>query len=107
MGKKIREIPAEVRGKEEMIEMLSNSSELQEKEEIIRSILDSSYDGIMVISGSGKVLYASQAVQRITGLIPSKLIGQNIFELWNKGTLHQDSVSIKVLKSKRRMKSEW
>jgi PAS domain S-box-containing protein len=77
--------------------------ELEEKDELINSILDSSYDGIMIIDKNGVILNASKAVNRITGLIPEKIVGKDIYDLIRKGVLPKNSVSARVFKTETRM----
>lgn len=87
------------------MEKLKLSKQLEEKGEIINSLLDSSYDGIFIIDKNAKIIYLSEAIGRITGLISEKIKGKSIYKLIEKGIMHPESVSIKVFKSKKRMSS--
>ena len=77
--------------------------ELNEKEELINSLLDSSYDGIFVLDEDANIVKVSRAMERITGLIPERLIGKNMQDLIRKGVMHKNSVSPQVFKTRKRM----
>lgn len=78
---------------------------VEQKEEIINSLLDSSYDGIFIIDKNARIIYLSKAIERITGLKPEKVKGKRIYDLIEKGVMHPDSVSLKVFREKKRLSS--
>lgn len=65
-----------------------------------KEILKFSYDEIFVADMQGTVLYVSDNVKHFFGLEAKEFIGQNVFDLEDKGIL-TPSVSGKVLKSKQ------
>lgn len=74
-----------------------------DREGLIESLLDSSYDGIFITDGNGFILKASKAMERMTNLLMAKIIGKNVLDLIRKGILPENAVTAKVLKSKARM----
>ncbi len=76
-----------------------------EDKEIIGALLDSSYDGIVIIDANQKVLYASKAMYRIAGLIPERLIGKTVGHLIKSNIIPKDSATEMVFKTKKNMSS--
>lgn len=76
-------------------------AQFREKEELIKCILDMSYDGIVITDSSGIILYAGKAMERTVGLVPSKIIGKSIKELVKSGVVPEDAVPYRALSSKK------
>ena len=53
-----------------------NKNELLNRE--LQAIIDSLHDGIWVIDGNGVTLQVNKALQRITGIVPSDVIGKHV-----------------------------
>ena len=65
-----------------------NLLQLQRSEERFRSLLENASDIITVIDATGKVQYASPAVERVLGYRPDELIGTQALSL-----IHPDNIS--------------
>lgn len=76
--------------------------QLEQMNHLLKSIIDSSYDPIVVTDCNGIGLIMNEAYTRITGLEPDEVIGRNMLDLINEGII-SESVTYKVLKEKRPM----
>lgn len=68
--------------------------------EELQAIIESSFDGIFVTDGGGKVTRLNRAYERLTGIKRSELIGKTMADLVRRG-YYSESVTLKVLKSKQ------
>ncbi len=64
---------------------------LRESEERFRTLVETSADGIALISPEGKVKYISPAYERLSGYTAAELIGQTIFAVVHPDDLAQAS----------------
>ncbi len=75
-------------------------AESHKKIEETRAILESSFDGILITDGEGKVLMINKAYERLTGLKPEEMIGNNMRDLLNPVYM-PTSVALLVLEEKK------
>ncbi len=76
------ELGALARGFDQMLdEVARRESELQEREEWFRSVVQHSTDMIAIVDGASRVIYLSPASERILGYQPERLVGQSLIEL--------------------------
>jgi diguanylate cyclase (GGDEF)-like protein/PAS domain S-box-containing protein len=61
----------------------------ENQEQRFRTLIENSYDAILLIDPSGKILDASNSVQRITGYLSKELTSLNIIEFVNSDDLDQ------------------
>jgi PAS domain S-box-containing protein len=78
-----------------------DDSELSLSEDI-QNILESSYDGIWITDGKGKVLYVNSANERLLGIRREEVLGRYC------GSLHEDklfskSATLQVIENKKRV----
>lgn len=66
----------------------------------LKAIIDSSFDGIFITDGTGRVLRVNKAYERITGIRAAEVTGKTMDELVKDG-FYDESVTIRVLKSGR------
>ncbi len=64
------------------------------------AIIESSFDGIFVTDGEGRVLRVNKAYERITGIKAHEVVGRTMQSLVREG-FYNESVTLKVLKSRR------
>ncbi len=82
------------------ITQLSQLLEIKnEKLREFESILESSFDGILVTDGEGKVLMVNQAYERLTGISINDMLGKNMRDLLNPQYM-RNSVALMVLEQK-------
>jgi len=67
----------------------------------MEAMINSSYDGIFVADGEGIGIRTNAAYDRISGVDSSRFIGRNMRDLEKEGLI-SESVTLKVLKSKKR-----
>jgi len=87
---------------QEITEIEEISQELQYVKELnaeLDAIIQSSFDGLFVSDGSGKVLRVNKAFERITGLAAENVIGKTMQELIEEGAIAQ-SASLLLTKRK-------
>ena len=82
-----------------------NLLDSKDQQDIIKALLDSSYDGIVMLDGQQRVLHVGNALERITGIIPERIKGQNVTDLIHKGIIEKNSVTAMVYQTKKRMSS--
>jgi PAS domain S-box-containing protein len=63
-------------------------------------LINSSYDGIVVTDGQGKVLRINKAHQRVTGIAPEEMLGKNMQDVVKEG-LTDKSVTLMVLEQRK------
>ena len=51
-----------------------------------KKALDSSFDGILITDGSGKIIYVNSQYEKITGLERKDIIDKNLSALLKDGT---------------------
>lgn len=68
----------------------------------METILESSYDGIWITDGDGKVLYTNSANERISGFSREEVLGRYTQELLDK-KLFSHSVTLEVINKKKRV----
>ncbi|HAA90171.1 MAG: PAS modulated sigma54 specific transcriptional regulator, Fis family [Thermoanaerobacterales bacterium 50_218] len=86
---------------QDISELEAISKELSYTKELSReldAIIESSFDGIFVTDGSGKVLKVNQAYERITGIKKEEVLGRTMQELVEQG-FYDRSVTLEVLKT--------
>jgi PAS domain S-box-containing protein len=71
----------------------------REMAQLLDSIMESSYDGLWITDGNGKVVKLNKAAERITGCSAEEILGRNVSELVSKGYV-DESVTMQVLKRK-------
>ncbi|MCC7431578.1 PAS domain S-box protein [bacterium] len=66
------------------VKNISDRKEIEEKlrqnEEFYRTILENSFDGIMIIDQNGKINYASSSVKVLFGYTPEEMIGNSVLD---------------------------
>ena len=77
---------------EAIFEELQNTIELKEE---MNAIIDSSFDGIFVTDGDGRVIRINEAYSRITGVKSEEVLGETMDELVKNG-VYDKSVSVLV-----------
>ncbi len=70
----------------------------------LEAVFDSSYDGLWITNGEGKVLRINRAHERLVGLTADQVVGKNMEDLIKEGLVTR-SVSLKVIAEKRRVTS--
>ncbi|MBU2699219.1 PAS domain S-box-containing protein [Sporomusaceae bacterium BoRhaA] len=91
MNKKIRDNECNVSGTEQQ-------GQLEEFE----AIINSSYDGIFITDGQGKVLHINHAYERITGIKAEEIIGQTMTHLVAR-KFYDQSVTVLVIEQRKRI----
>jgi PAS domain S-box-containing protein len=56
---------------------------LRESEKRFRSLIENSYDYILLVDGSGTITYVSPATRRITGYTEQEVLGSAIADFWH------------------------
>ncbi|WP_300670012.1 sigma 54-interacting transcriptional regulator [Desulfoluna sp.] len=87
----------DISGLESLADELKLSSNTNEE---LQAIIESSFDGIFVTDGQGTVTRLNKAYEHLTGIRHSEIIGMSMAELVKNG-YYNESVTLKVLKSKR------
>ncbi|MTI65115.1 MAG: PAS domain S-box protein [Firmicutes bacterium] len=87
------------KGYKREVDNKENTSELEISQEM-KQILESSYDGIWITDGEGRVLYMNSANEGISGFKREEVIGLNTQELLDK-KLFSKSAVLQVLESKK------
>ncbi len=72
----------------------------REAESELRVAFDSSFDGIWVLDGDGKVLRINRAYERISGIAAEEVVGRKVGELVEAGFLSR-SVTEQVIEAKQ------
>lgn len=70
--------------------------------EEFEAIINSSYDGIFITDGQGKVLHINRAYERITGIKAEEIIGQTMTHLVAR-KFYDQSVTVLVIEQKKRL----
>ena len=65
----------------------------------LNSIIENSYDAIVVTDNTGKVLRVNNSYERISGIKAAELLGKNMSEVVREGII-SESVTVKVLEKK-------
>lgn len=78
------------------IELRAARSQVEE----FHAVLESSFDGILITDGSGKVLMVNQAYERLTGLRAEEMMGKNMSDLLNPIYM-PNSVALMVLQERK------
>ncbi|MCL6611417.1 MAG: sigma 54-interacting transcriptional regulator [Peptococcaceae bacterium] len=89
---------------QDITELERVSSELDSVRQLcsqLDTIIESSFDGIMVTDSQGKGVRINKALARLTGLDESHFVGKPIDDLFRKGIFRCESVTIKALKEGR------
>ncbi|NLB52405.1 MAG: sigma 54-interacting transcriptional regulator [Syntrophomonadaceae bacterium] len=81
-------------------ELETELSETQKQIEDIHAVLESSFDGILITDGQGKVLMLNKAYERLTGLKEEEMIGTNMRDHLNPEYMPR-SVALLVLEEKK------
>ena len=68
--------------------------------DLLGAVLDSSYDGIFITDGDGRVLYMNRACERLEGIEAASIVGKYMAELVVDG-VYNDSVSLRVIRDGR------
>ncbi len=61
---------------------------------------DTSYDGIIIADGKGRIVYMNPASERLEGVKKEDIIGRHAKELKDEG-IYEESVTVRVLKDKK------
>jgi PAS domain S-box-containing protein len=80
--------------------MSNNGSKTALNEEILKTILDNSYDEIFVLDGKDYVIYVNNVCKRHYGLMAAEMIGKTVYELDGMGYWQPTLIPI-VRKEKR------
>jgi PAS domain S-box-containing protein len=67
------------------------------------TIINSSYDGLIITDKSGKRIKVNSAFTRLTGLKEEKFVGTINNELYESGIFHYQSITVRALKEERRV----
>jgi len=71
-----------------------------DKMEMVKSIINSSYDGIYITDGLGNTIMVNKSYERITGISPEELLNHNVETLVKKGYFSQ-SASLHAIQQKK------
>ncbi|WP_419660417.1 PAS modulated sigma54 specific transcriptional regulator, Fis family [Desulfosarcina variabilis str. Montpellier] len=88
---------------QDISELASVADELEATRQLseeFQAIIESSFDGIFVTDGQGKVIRLNKAYERITGISRHDVVGRTMQELVDEGVYNQ-SVTLKVLSSQK------
>ncbi|MCG8634234.1 MAG: sigma 54-interacting transcriptional regulator [Desulfobacterales bacterium] len=66
------------------------------------TIIESSNDGLFICDGQGLVLRCNPASERLTGIVAKEVVGKNIIELVQRGTIDR-SVTLEVIKKRKKV----
>lgn len=80
------------------------SSELATIKELNRElngIIESSYDGILILDSQGYVLRVNKSLERLTGLKAEEFVGQELESLYQKGVLSYQPIASQALTNKQ------
>ncbi len=75
---------------------------LKHHADVLDAIIESSYDGLWICDGKGKVLKINRASEKINEVKAKDVIGRNVSDLVREG-LFDKSVTLEVLKRKKRV----
>jgi len=83
------------KSKEDVVQMLADTTkevehvqkEMKDKERFFRSLIEHSWDGIILTDAKTRIIYASPSIKRILGYSPKELIGQDGMMRVYKGDL--------------------
>ena len=64
----------------------------------LKDIIDSSFDGIFITDGQGRVTLVNRAYERITGIRSTEVLGKSMADLVHDG-FYDESVTLRVLES--------
>ncbi len=70
--------------------------------DVLDAIIESSFDGLWICDGTGKILKINQASEKINEVSADKVVGRNVKDLVREG-LFDKSVTLEVLKKKKRV----
>jgi len=70
--------------------------------DLLDAIIESSYDGLWVCDGEGKILKVNKASEKLNEINAGDIIGRNVKDLVKEG-IFDKSVTIEVLKKKKRV----
>jgi len=70
--------------------------------DVLEAIIESSYDGLWICDGEGKILKINKASEKINEVNAEDVVGRNVKELEQEG-IFDKSVTLEVLKKKKRV----
>ena len=82
--------------------MTGSLKPLKHHADVLDAIIESSYDGLWICDGEGKVLKINRASEKINGVNAEDVVGRNVKELVREGYFDK-SVTLEVLKKKKRV----
>ncbi len=88
---------------QDISELEAISNELKQTQEITKkldAIIESSFDGIVVTDGSGRINIMNKSYERITGVKRKEVLGKKMDSLVKQG-YYNESVTLLILESKR------
>ncbi|WP_366922234.1 sigma 54-interacting transcriptional regulator [Metallumcola ferriviriculae] len=83
---------------QEFASLKLENARLKEKVEEMDTVIENSYDSIVVADGDGTLVRVSSTYKRITGIDPGDLLGKNMKDL-EKEDFVNESVSLRVLRN--------
>jgi len=91
---------------QDITELENVSSELKSVKRLnmeLDAIIDSSYDGLLVIDEKGNGIRSNASHERISGLAEDYFLNKNIEDFFDRGIFQYQSVTIRALKEKCRV----
>jgi PAS domain S-box-containing protein len=91
---------------QDITELEQVSSELETVKRLnmeLDTIINSSYDGLMITDGNGTGIKINSALSRVTGLEEKHFVGKSIEDLYKSGVFHYQAVTVRALQEGRRV----
>jgi PAS domain S-box-containing protein len=77
--------------------MEQNARDLRASESKFRSLIENSFEGILLLSREANILYASPSVERLTGHTPAELAGRPVIDLFRSSDQEADDTWLRDL----------
>ncbi|MBS4024564.1 MAG: sigma 54-interacting transcriptional regulator [Clostridia bacterium] len=91
---------------QDITELEQVSSELETVKRLnmeLDTIINSSYDGLMITDENGTGIKINNALSRVTGLKEKHFVGKSIEDLYKSGVFHSQAITVRALKEGRRV----
>ena len=89
-----------LRNYQEQLSIENELTQLTYLNKELKAIIDSSFDGIFITDGQGRVMLVNKAYERITGIRAEEVLGKNMADLVMDG-FYDESVTMRVLENNR------